>query len=268
MNIRLTALDVVKAAKDNEYLPFLKYIMDKDPEIKVRKKAVQVYAKVEKESEVLDLFEKKLNSGDYYTRHFVIEAMKEMELEQTIALLRKNFFEKDNHELRLAILKLLAQKKDDPQAFSLLQDIAMASDLKGYRESVQTQRIYAMRVIAQTGWNQAFPVLQKIGEDFLDPLYVSALQLITGLNPEKAGDYFLEQLQYMQGKPYSFRFQVAKSVSQLKPEGAEEKLKEAFFNSYDMTIRSFIGRILRTYGHNPDALERQYQQVTRPGNQR
>lgn len=262
VQVRLTALKVVKAIKDKSYIRFLEYLSEKDPNVKVRKEAIKVYSKIASESDVIDNFSKKLKTGDFYTKAFIIEAMQEMKLSKVLPIL-KDQFKKDNQTLRTEVLRLLGKKKDESEALNFLKEIALRKDWKGYAETVNKFRATAMRAVAAEGWDKAFSMLNKIATDFKDPLYITALKFIQYLDKERSKDYFLDKLKSMKQKPYAYRYQIIKSIYELRPKGVESDLEEAFFAEVDISVRNYIAQVLKAYGKNPKALEHQYQERLR-----
>lgn len=260
VNIRLTALDVVKNSKDKTYVDFMKYIMEKDPEVKVRKKATEVYSGLDDPAAVVKYFSEKLSKGEFYTKKFVIEAMKDLDITAVLPMLEESFYSQDNFELRKIIITFLTDKIEKDPALTLLKKIALSKDLKGYFDTVNRTRALAIQALNKSGWNKAIDTLQFIAEDDKDPMQINTLQQITFLDQENARIYFLELLAKAKSKPHAVRYQTVKSLFQLHPAGIEENLKTAFFNEEDITIRNYIGRTLKSYGLDNEALEKQYQE--------
>ncbi|OHD11490.1 MAG: hypothetical protein A2Y41_13070 [Spirochaetes bacterium GWB1_36_13] len=262
MNVRITGLDVVKASKDREYIKIISYIMEKDPEVKVRKKAYEVFAELDSKENVTMYFKEKLVKGDFYAKQFIIQSMKKMDIEAILPMLEENFYNQDNLELRKAILVLLSERMKDGLTFNLIQKIASdKNNIKGFYDNVNKLRVMAMQILTREGWQMAFPSIRSLAEDFTDPLNIQALQMIPAIDYEKSKDYFINLMENMSDKPQAFRFQVVKTIFQLRPVGIEEALKKAFFKEKDMTIRTYLGRGMKSYGMDPEALEKQYQDL-------
>lgn len=259
-NIRLTALDVVKNSKDKEYVSYLKYMMEKDPDFKVRKKSVEVFAVVEDSAGVFKLFSEKMNKGDFFTKKFAIEAMKDMDTAEAVNMLEKAFYEQDNFDLRKAILGFLTDKIEKESALILLKKIALSKDLKGYYDSVNKLRGMALQGLSKAGWAKSIDVFRAVAEDEKDPIQVNAMQMITFLDKDNAKVYFLGLLAKSRNYGNNVRYQVVKSLMQIHPDGIEEELKIAFFNEQDLLIRNMLGKALKSYGIDNDVLERQFQE--------
>lgn len=265
MNIRLTAIDAVTTSKDQSYLDFIKYLMEKDPEFKVRQKAFLCYAKLEDLSKVNSFYkEKLLERGHFQYKRLILDAIKEAEIKDYTSLLDQAFFEKDLGDLRQAILRLLGEKIADDSAFNLVVKIANSANLKGFGDTVKNLRTMALQGIAKRGWEKAFPVYKNIAQNPKDPLHISALQLITGLNKKEAQSYFKSLLSSnINNQSAAFKHQVIKSLGQLQPEGIEGDLKSFYMHEPDSSIRMALERLLRAYGYDSKELEKEYKESLR-----
>jgi hypothetical protein len=233
--------------------------MEKDPEIKVRKKAVEVYSQLESSSVVLKYFNEKIEKGDYSIRLNIIEAMKGMNIDETAPILEKSFYAIEYTDLRNAILKFYAEKvMDSPVVLDIVQRIALDTKIKGFYDSVNKSRYLALQVLSRTGWDKSFPILKEIGERKDDPINTLALDMIAFFDKEKASDFFLSHLSDLKSKSYGQKFNILKNLGILKPEGLDKKLKEMYYLEPDTGTRYQMGRILKQYGMDPDVLEKDF----------
>ena len=261
LQVRVTALEVVEKIKNPEYIQYVRYMMEKDPEVKVREKATGVFAQVETKAKVLEYFQEQLEKGSFYGKAFAIKAMENMDSTDVTDILEKSFLAQDNIDLRMAILRFADKKIKEAGPFNLLKRIALNDKLPGYKPSVEQIRSHAMRLLTKTGWAQAAPALKEIAENTADPLHVTALRLLARMDKEEAEAYFMNLLMSMQDKPFNFRYEVVKSVLAIGPKEIQDELKAAYFGERDKIIRGMIANGLKNYGVDPTPLEKEYEEM-------
>ncbi len=262
MKVRSVALEVVEKTNDVSYIPIIKYIMDNDPEFRIRKKATKTYARVDSKGNVIKLFKEKLAKKSVTEKIFVISAMHNMPINDIIPILEETYYEKDSFNLRQKIIDFLKQKIKEDKAFDLLVRIIKKTEISGYKDSVLQLRGMALSTLTIRGWNKSFPILKDISSNEKDNLALSALKLIERLDKEKAKSFFLKIMNTgLAGKKQFYRLQVYKSVFNLKPVDIENDLKAAYFNEKDKFVRDYIGRMLNSYGTDPRPLEKEYEEM-------
>jgi len=255
LNVRLIALDVVKNLNAISFVPFLKYLIFNDPEIKVRDKALKVYAKIEKESEVIETLKDMVDKKDFYSKVFAIDTMKEVGIEKFVDFLKKAVVEKTSYDIRDKILKSVADSIQKPEVFDFVQFVAINKNLPGYYDAVNKIRYSAILILTKAGWDKAFPTISRISEDPLDPINTFAIKTLIGLDREKAKFYFLEKLTNFNSYPYKIKYEIIKAITELKPEGIEDTLKTLYISEKDPGMRITISKALGVYGIDAKTLE-------------
>ncbi|HOJ50302.1 MAG TPA: HEAT repeat domain-containing protein [Spirochaetota bacterium] len=255
VNVRLTALDVVKNLNAISFVPFLKYLISNDPELKVRDKALKVYAKIEKEKDVIETIQEMVDKKDFYSKILALDTMKEVGVEKFISFLKKTFIEKTTYDIRDKILRVAAEKIENESVFEFIQEIALNKNIPGYYDAINKIRYNAMLTLTKAGWQKSFPTLSRIAEDNNDPINTFAIKLIINLNRDAAKNYFIEKLNNISLYNYKIRYEIIKAIGDLKPEGIEDKLKAIYITEKDAGMKIVIGKVLSLYGIDPKTLD-------------